>query len=374
MTQNHFSFDDTPIADPHADERRFLADLERVTDVPPQQFLVQSGHVFAKRIFQDMALAHRATIMVDGFIDEGCVAELVNRAWLDAETAVIEHGLVPTPYAIQRRGPGVEGGTGWVIRHNALRADLPRRYKSYREAQHDLVALLNGEILSGRGNIIIGGQPMNRDAPLDPETLPTRPARPVGFRDEGMSKLKLADMPSDPGMAIIDDENFATLRGLERENRRFWHQAEMPTPTLARTMRARLADLPFATLNETDAPIEDQLMPCLARLRVCYPELASLNVTTLYLYYDSYRREAKYEIDWQDVSRDDDFLAFLVGHLAGQSAYLDRTLRTGQACVLLMAYGVSFEEAKDQARDAECYDRALDLMLCEVTACWGSDS
>ncbi len=372
MTQHHFSFDDTSIADPQADDRRFLADLERVMDVPPQQFLVQAGYVFAKRIFQDMAIAHRDSILVDGVIDESCVIELLNRAWLDAETAVIEHGLVPTPYAIQRRAPGPEGGTGWVIRHNAVRADLPRRYKSYRDAQRDLVAVLNGEMVPGQGNITIGGQPMNRDAPLDPETLPHRPARPADFRDEGVSKLTLMELPVDPDLPIINDENLALLRSLERENRRFWHQAETPTPALARTMRARLADQSFATLNEADAPIEDRLMPCLARLRVCYPELASLNVTTLYLYYDSYRREAKFEIDWQEVSRDDNFLAFLVGHLAGQSAYLDRTLRTGQACVLLMAYGVSYDESVAQARAAECYDRALNLMLSEVTACWSS--
>lgn len=333
-------------------------DLREIEGVPNATYLVKDGQVF---VFDKLVLKVKEHSKLNPDVPLADLARnLVPFATVSAKEAVDQWGIIPAPYEMVENPAG-----GFSVRHRPFNARLPGVFQTKNDVQDAFARLLIGGIEAGNGDFTYKSQPMSLCAPLDLARLPPRPAI---HREVGPAKdvyAVLANVGYEAGFAPLSEELFAHVKSLEES----WKEDSARAVRYAQNRAAELWQqtgvLRLETLNGADDEVPDHSEQDFAELRLLYPELSMLSDGSLFAWFDYYQMESCYINGWTP-SRDDDFLFYLLGKVAGREYERDSVKEIGEWAAYALLRGDSFDAALDFSRAAALYDSAIDKLAWRV--------
>jgi len=274
-------------------------------------------------------------------------------ATVSAKEAIESWSIVPEPYEMAETSSG-----GLMIRHRPFNARLPGNYQNKCDVQDAFSSVLLGGIQSGNGDFAYRGQPMTLCDPLDTTLLPPQPVIQHVEEPESLGYAALGNVAYESGFdpvseALFDDAKEREAAWKNDSTRAARYAQEHVADILARSDTLRLE-----TLDDPTDEVPEYEQQNFAGLRPLYPELSMLSDGALYAWFDVYQMECCYINGWT-ANRDDDFLFYLLGKVAGRQYEQDTAKEVGQWVAYALLRGDSLDDALSFGRAAALYDSAI---------------
>lgn len=326
-------------------------DLRKIDGVPNATYLVKDRQVFVFDKLLQLVEGHRNRQPKLPLAD--LARSLIAEATVSAREAVETWGVVPEPYEVAEHPAG-----SLMIRHRPFNAWLPGTFQSKVGAQEALACLLLGGILSGSGDFTYRGQSMTLCAPLDTALLPPRPAIQRVEEPENLGYTALRSVTYEPGFEPVPEALFDDVKEQETTWRDDSTRAARYAQDHAADIWARAATLRLETLDDPTDEVPEYGQEDFAELRPLYPELSMLSDGSLYAWFDVYQSECCHINGWT-ASRDDNFLFYLLGKVAGRQHEQDAAKDVGQWTAYALLRGDSLDAAFAFGPAAALYDSAI---------------
>ncbi|AVG43912.1 MULTISPECIES: hypothetical protein [Achromobacter] len=340
-----------------------IAELRVIDGIPNATYLVKDGRVFVFKKLVQLVKEHRARETTVAL--EDLARGLVNEAIVPAKEAVESWGVVPNPYEMV-----VSPAGALMIRHAAFNARLPGDFHVEGEVRDAFAGLLLGIVQSGLGEFVYRGQPMSLCEPLDLALLPPRPTFQCMEEPAGWDFTALGGVTYVAGFEPVSEALFNDVKEREatwsdeRARARRYVQAHVAT------IWAQAATLRLAALDEPTNEVPDYGREEFAALRRLYPELTMLSDGTLYAWFDSYQVECCYINGWTP-DRDDDFLYYLLGKVAGRNLGPEEAKEVGQWTAYALLHCELLDEAFAFGRAVFMYNRSLSNLANRIARALG---
>ncbi|WP_298705457.1 hypothetical protein [uncultured Variovorax sp.] len=332
--------------------------LRDVDGVPKTSYVVRDGSVFVfDKLLQEVQKAQAGA--GPGHHLSELAAQLLPMSMVSPAEAVEHWGLVPPPY---ERLAWVSGE--FTIWHRPFNARIPGTFMNEHDVQRALARLIVGDVQPGRGDFTYRGQPLILCDPLDLALLPPRPTLPPADGPTRHRTAALAHVAYLPGFDPISEPLFAEVKQLEAD----WGQE---SARCAGHVRVRIAELwsrveefqsSLASLNQLRGAgtVPEYALEEFAELRPLYSELTMLSDGALFAMFDSFQMECRYINGWT-ASRDDDFLFYLLGKVAGSNGEFEgeKAEAVGEWIAAAVLGGSSFDSALAFGLACESYDSAV---------------
>jgi hypothetical protein len=286
---------------------------------------------------------------------------LIAEATVSAKEAVEAWGVVPEPYEMAENP-----ASGLMIRHRPL----PETFQSKHGAQDAFASLLLGCIQSGNGDFAYRGQPMTLCDPLDTALLPPRPVIQRVEELESLGYTALGHVAYEPGFEPVCEALFDDAKEREAAWKNDSTRAARYAQEHVADIWARAMTLQLETLDDPTDEVPEYGQEDFAELRPLYPELSMLSDGSLYAWFDVYQSECCYINGWT-ASRDDDFLFYLLGKVAGRQYEQDAAKEFGQWVAYALLRGDALDTAIAFGRAAALYDTAISRLARRIAdAMW----
>lgn len=336
-----------------------IAKLRAIDGVPNATYLVKDGRVFVFKKLVELVkerLGRGSNVPL-----EDVALGLVDEAIVSAQEAVGAWGVVPNPYEM------VEAPTGMLmIRHGAFNARLPGDFLEKREVQEAFAELLLGFTRSGTGDFVYRGQPMTLCEPLDLAQLPPRPAFQHSDEAPSAGFTSLGGVAYVAGFEPVSEALFDDVKERETTWSSERSRARRYLQTHASEIWARAVTLQLETLDDPSDDVADSdAREALAELRSLYPELAMLSDGSLYAWFDSYQVECCYINGWVP-NRDDGFLLYLLGKVAGRDLKREDAAEVGQWAAYALLCGETLAASFAFGRAVFTYNRSLSSLARRI--------
>ncbi|MGS0567119.1 hypothetical protein [Xanthomonas oryzae] len=333
-------------------------DLIKIEGLPNVTYLVKDEQVFVLGKLVQLVEEHQKLESDLPLAD--LARSLIAEATVSAKEAVEKWDVVPEPYEIAKHPT-----SGFMIRHRPFNALLPGVFKSKSDVQAAFANLLIGGIQAGNGNCAYRGQPMTLCDPLDITLLPPRPVIQCLERRENLSYTALGHLAYEPGFGPISEALFDDVKELEAAWKNDSTQATRYAKEHVADIWTRAATLRLETLDDqTEVPEYGQ--EDFAELRPLYPELSMLSDGSLYTWFDVYQCECLYINGWT-ANRDDDFLFYLLGKVAGRQHEQETAKEVGQWVAYALLRGDSLDDALAFGLAANLYDSAISRLARRIS-------
>lgn len=333
-------------------------DLRKIDGVPNATYLVKDGQVFVFDKLVQLVEEHR-TLQPDlplADLARGLIAE----ATVSAKEAVERWGIIPEPYEMAEHP-----ASGLMIRHRPFNARLPGVFQSKDDAQDAFVSLLLRGIQSGSGDFAYRGQPMTLCDPLDTALLPPRPVIQRVEEPESLGYTALRSVAYEPGFAPVSEALFDDVKERDAAWKNDSARSTRYAQEHAADLWARAATFRLDTLDDPTDEVPAHGQEDFAELRPLYPELTMLSDGSLYAWFDVYQSECCYINGWT-ASRDDDFLFYLLGKVAGRQHEQDTAKNVGQWAAYALLRNDSLDAALAFGRAAALYDSAISRLARRI--------
>lgn len=327
-------------------------DLRKIDGVPNASYLVKDdGQVFVFDKLVQLVNEHRERHSDVPLADlaRGLIAE----AAVSAKEAVTTWGIVPEPYEMAE-----STASGFMIRHRPFNARLPGVFQSKDGALDAFASLLLGGIQSGSGDFAYRGQPMTLCDPLDTALLPPRPLIQHVEEPESLGYTALGHVAYESGFEPVSEALFDDVKEREAAWKNDSTRAARYTQEHVADIWARAATLRLETLDDPTDEVPEYGQEDFAELRPLYPELSMLSDGALYAWFDAYQSECCYINGWT-ANRDDDFLFYLLGKVAGRQHEQDTAKEVGQWVSYALLRGDALDAAFAFGRAAALYKSAI---------------
>lgn len=326
-------------------------ELRKIEGIPNATYLVADGRVFVFEKLVQLVKEQRERGSELSLSD--LASALIGEATVTAKEVVETWGVVPEPYEMAENPTG-----GFMIRHRPFNSRLPGTFQSKGEVQNVFATLLLGGIQSGNGDFAYRGQSMTLCDPLDTALLPPRPDI-QHVEEPGRSGFTaLATVMYQPGFEPVSEALFVAVKELEAE----WESDSIRAARYAEghvsDIWARTATLRLETLDDPTDDVPEFGQQDFAELRTLYPELSMLSDGSLYAWFDAHQAECCYINGWT-ANRDDNFLFYLIGKVAGRRYEQDTATKVGQWVAHAMLRGDTLDNALALGRAAAMYDSAI---------------
>ncbi|HHL3045107.1 TPA: hypothetical protein ACQ49P_005130 [Pseudomonas aeruginosa] len=333
-------------------------DLRKIDGVPNATYLVKDGQVFVFDKLVQLVEEHRKLQPGLPLADLAC--SLIAEATVSAKEAVEAWGIVPEPYEMTE-----SPASGLMIRHRPFNARLPGTLQSKADIQNAFANLLLGGIQSGNGDFAYRGQPMTLCDPLDTALLPPRPVIERVEEPENLGYTALRSVAYEPGFEPVSEALFDDAKEREAAWKNDSTRAARHVQDRAADIWARAATLQLETLDDPTDEVPEYGQEDFAELRPLYPELPMLSDGSLYAWFDVYQSECCYINGWT-ASRDDDFLFYLLGKVAGRQHEQDTAKEVGQWAAYALLRGDLLPDALAFGRAAALYDSAISRLARRI--------
>lgn len=244
-----------------------------------------------------------------------------------------------------------------MIRHRPFNARLPGTFHE-GEVQEAFARLLVGDTHPGSGDFTYRGQPMSLCDPLDPALLPPRPVIPLGLEPANCVYAALGNVGYESGFEPVNEALFDRVKALEASWKDDCARAARHAYNRAAELWAQADTLRLEALNDTSAEVPDYGEQDFAELRPLYPELSMLSDGSLFAWFDCYQMECCYINGWT-ASRDDDFLFYLLGKVAGRQYERETSKEVGEWVAYALLRGDSLDAALAFGRAAALYNDTI---------------
>lgn len=345
---------------------------DNIEGVPNATYLVKGGRVFVFDKLVKLVEERQSDLPLDEL-----ARSLIAEATVSAKEAVETWGVVPEPYKLVELPDN-----SWMIYHRPFNARLPGIFRSKDEARDTFIHLLLGGIHAGNGDFAYRGQPMFLCDPLDTTQLPSRPviqrvedselARPPlppmflrGDESGQLGYVALRGLSYESGFDPVSEALFDDAKELEATWRNDSTRAARYAQDHAGDIWARAATLRLDALNDPTDEVPEYGQGDSAELRLLYPELAMLADGSLYAWFDVYQAECCFLNGWE-ANRDDDFLFYLLGQVAGSQYEQDTAKEVGRWAAYALLRGDSLDAALAFGRAAALYDSAISRLARRI--------
>lgn len=333
-------------------------DLRKIDGVPDATYLVKDRRVFVFDKLVQLVEEHRK--LQPGLPLADLARGLIAEATVSAKEAVETWGVVPEPYELAEHP-----ASGLIIRHRPFNARLPGTFQSKDGAQDAFASLLLGGIQSGNGDFAYRGQPMTLCDPLDTALLPPRPVIQHVEEPESLGYTALGYVAYESGFEPVSEALFDDAKEREAAWKNDSIRAARYAQEHVADIWARTATLQLETLDDTTDEVPEYGREDLAELRPLYPELSMLSDGALYAWFDVYQSECYYINGWT-ANRDDEFLFYLLGKVAGRQHEQDTAKEVGQWVTYALLRGDALAAALAFGREAALYDNALSRLAWRI--------
>lgn len=333
-------------------------DLRKIDGVPNATYLVKNGQVFVFDKLVQLVEEHRT--LQPGLPLADLARGLIAEATVSAKDAVETWGVVPEPYELAEHP-----ASGFMIRHRSFNARLPGTFQSKDGAQDAFASLLLGGIQSGNGDFAYRGQPMTLCDPLDTALLPPRPVIERVEEPENLGYTALRSVAYEPGFEPVSEALFDDAKEREAAWKNDSTRAARYAQDRAADIWARAATLQLETLGDPTDEVPECGQEDFTELRLLYPELPMLSDGSLYAWFDVYQSECCYINGWT-ASRDDDFLFYLLGKVAGRQHEQNAAKEVGQWTAYALLRGDLLPDALAFGRAAALYDSAISRLARRI--------
>lgn len=338
-------------------------DLRAVDGIPNARYLVENGRVFVfEKLVSLITEKRRGTgeVLLAQATTADMARELLPQAYLSAEEAVRDWNIVPEPYETKPLTTG-----GYTIHHRAFNARLAATFETKEDVQAALVHLLLGGIHDGAGDFVYRGQPLVLCQSFDPHILPFSPEISGGLAPARSFYSSLRGTTYIPGFDPVSMERFATIAVLEDAWKNSSARACAQASSHVADLWARVETLRLDTLNDVTDKVSEYGLEDFAELKPLYPELSMLCDGSLYNWFDSYQMDCCYISGWT-ANRDNDFLFYLLGKVAGRDFDAEEAVEVGRWAAYALLRGDGLDAALQFARSATVYDRAISRLANRV--------
>lgn len=333
-------------------------DLRKIEGVPNVTYLVKDGQVF---VFDKLVLKVKEHGKLNPDVPLADLARsLIPLATISAKEAVEQWGIVPEPYEMVANPSG-----GLMIRHRSFNARLPGTFQIKYDVQEAFARLLVGDIQPGSGDFTYCGQPMTLCDPLDPALLPPRPAIQWGLEPANYVYTALGGVAYEPGFEPVSEDLFYRVQALEESWKNDSARAARHARSRAAEIWAQAGTLGLESLYDYGAEVPEYGTEDFAELRPLYPELSMLSDGSLFAWFDCYQEECCYISGWT-ASRDDDFLFYLLGKVAGGQYEREAAKEVGEWVAYALLCGDALDAALAFGRAASLYHGAISKLARRV--------
>lgn len=333
-------------------------ELRKIEGVPNATYVVKDGRVFVFEKLVQLVNKHREAQPDLPLAD--LARGLIEEATVSAKDAVETWGIVPEPYEL------VEHSTsGLMIRHRPLNARLPGTFQSEVDVKRAFANLLLGGIQSGNGDFAYRDQPMTLRDPLDAALLPPRPAIQCVNEPENLGYTALGSVTYEPGFEPVSEALFDDVKEREAAWKNDSTRAARFTQANAAIIWAAASTLRLESLNDPTDEVPEYAQEDFAELRPLYPELSMLSDGSLYAWFDVYQSECCYINGWT-ANRDDDFLFYLLGNVAGRQHEQETAKEVGQWAAYALLRGDALDDALAFGQAAALYDIAISRLARRI--------
>jgi len=220
-------------------------------------------------------------------------------------------------------------------------------------------------IHSGSGDFAYRGQPMTLCDPLDTSLLPPRPAIQCVREPEGLGYAALRSVSYESGFEPISETMFDDVKMREAA----WKDDSIMAARYAQDHVAKIwmraPTLLLETLDDPTDEVPEYGQNDFAELRLLYPELPMLSDGSLYAWFDVYQSECCYVSRWT-AKRDDDFLFYLLGKIAGRQYEQNSSKEVGQWVSYALLRGDALDTALAFGQAAALYDSAISSLARRI--------
>lgn len=338
-------------------------ELREVHGIPNARFMVENDRVFVfDKLVSLISEKRRGTgdVLLAQISLADMALELLPKAYLSADEAVRDWNVVPEPYEMQVLPTG-----GYMIFHRPFNARLAETFETKQDVQAVFVHLLMGGVHEGAGDFVYRGQPLVLCQSFDPLILPFSPEISGGLAPAHWSWRALKDATYIPGFEPVSMERFATIAVLEDAWKNASTRAQSHADTRMADLWSRTSELHLDTLNDACDEVPEHGLNDFAELKPLYPELSMLSDGSLYSLFDIFQMECCYISGWT-ANRDDNFLYYLLGKIAGRDIEWEEAVDVGKWVAYAWHRGDGFDAALQFARAATVYDRAISRLAHQV--------
>ncbi|HCA3439746.1 TPA: hypothetical protein MO340_004310 [Salmonella enterica subsp. salamae serovar 35:g,m,s,t:-] len=325
--------------------------LRNIGGVPNATYEVKEGRVF---VFDKLVhLISDLQLTGDDLAAAIEAHDLIKKSTVTTQEAIESWGIVPEPYTMVETVPG-----NWAIVHKPFYARLPQIYKSPGEVMAVFASLLLGDIQPGEGDFTYRGQPMVLLAPFDIASLPSRPIPHLPPVSVAPGFTYLGACTYEQGFEPIPENLFNDVKKLESSWKNDCTNLELFAKNNAADIWTRLSTLRVDSLDDPTLEVPEYGTEEHQKLRSLYPELSMLSDGALYSWFDEFQVENCYCRGWS-AYRDDVFLFFLLGKIAGGNSDSEITVILGQWVTCSLCRGDTLDEAISFAKAMETYFKAI---------------
>lgn len=326
-------------------------DLRKIDGVPNATYMVKDGQVFVFDKLVQLVEEHQ-TLQPE--LPLGDLARsLIAEATVSAKEAVETWGVVPEPYEMAKHP-----ASGLMIRHCPFNAQLPGTFQSKHGALDAFASLLLGGIQSGNGDFAYRGQPMTLCDPLDTAVLPPLPVIQRVEEPEKLGYTVLGNVVYEPGFEPVCEALFDDAKEREAAWKNDSARAAQYAQAHAAEIWALATTFQLETLDDPTDEVPEYRQEDFAELRPLYPELSMLSDGSLYAWFDVYQMECWYLNGWT-ANRDDNFLFYLLGKVAGRQHDQDTAKEVGQWVAYALLRGDALDAALAFGRASALYNSAV---------------
>lgn len=333
-------------------------ELRKIEGVPNATYLVKAGQVFVFDKLVKLVNEHQKRQSDVPLAD--LAGSLIAEATVSAKEAVETWDIVPEPYEMVENP-----ASSLIIRHRPFNARLPGIFQSKREVQDAFASLLLGSIQSGNGDFAYRGQPMTLCDPLDTHLLPLQPAIQHVEDPEQLGYAALRSITYESGFKPVSEALFDDVKEREATWKSDSTRAARYAQAHVADIWARTGTLRLETLDDPTDEVPEYGQEDFAELRPLYPELSMLSDGSLYAWFNVYQSECCYINGWT-ANRDDDFLFYLIGKVAGRQHEQDTAKGVGQWTAHALLRGDSLDNALAFGRAAALYDSAISRLARRI--------
>ncbi|EKF7416789.1 TPA: hypothetical protein ACNVX4_006299 [Pseudomonas aeruginosa] len=350
---------------------RLKEELRAIEGVPNAAYLVMDGGVFVFDKLVQLVKEHQKEQpyaelqeMARSLTVEELALSSIAEATVSAKEAVGAWGVIPVPYETEKV-PVKDVATlekranNLLILHRPFNARLPGVYQDEGDVKAAFANLLVGGILLGSGDFTYRGQPMTLRDPLDLALLPPRPTIQEATQPIGWVYTALGNVEFEAGFEPVSEVMFNAVKETEAKWRGDIAHASKHAQGKAADVWAMAANLHLEELNDPSDEVPGEYgQKELAQLRSLYPELSMLSDGSLYSQFDVFQMECRFINGWS-ANRDDDFLFYLLGKVAGRKNDHDTAKEIGEWVADALLHGKALDDALEFGRSADRYNQAI---------------
>lgn len=349
---------------------RLKEELRAIEGVPNAAYLVMDGGVFVFDKLVQLVKEHQKEQphaelqeMARSLTVEELALSSIAEATVSAKEAVGAWGVIPVPYETEKV-PVKDVATlekranSLLILHRPFNARLPGDYHVEGDVKAAFATLLVGGVLPGSGDFTYRGQPMTLRDPLDLALLPVRPAIQEATEPAGWVYTALGNVEFEAGFEPVSEVMFNAVKETEVKWRGDIANAAKHAQERAAEVWAQAAGLRLETLNDPTDEVPENGEEEFLQLRALYPELSMLSDGALYSLFDVFQMECRFINGWS-ANRDDDFLFYLLGKVAGRKNDHDTAKEIGEWVADALLHGKALDDALEFGRSADRYNQAI---------------